>query len=51
MRNLKTFRTKAEYDQALAEGLIPNPCVSVVEGKVYYYPDIETPTPSDAELR
>lgn len=51
MRNLKTFRTKAEYDQALAAGLIPNPCVSVVEGKVYYYPDIETPTPSDAELR
>lgn len=51
MRNLKTFRTKAEYDQALAGGLIPNPCVSVVEGKVYYYPDIETPTPSDAELR
>lgn len=51
MRNLKTFNTKAEYDQALAGGLIPNPCVSVVEGKVYYYPDIETPTPSDAELR
>ena len=51
MRNLKTFRTKAEYDQALAAGQIPNPCVSVVEGKVYYYPDIETPTPSDAELR
>lgn len=51
MRNLKTFNTKAEYDQALAAGLIPNPCVSVVEGKVYYYPDIETPTPSDAELR
>ena len=51
MRNLKTFNTKAEYDQALAEGQIPNPCVSVVEGKVYYYPDIETPTPSDAELR
>ena len=22
-----------------------------MEGKVYYYPDIETPTPSDAELR
>lgn len=51
MRNLKTFRTKAEYDQALAAEQIPNPCVSVVEGKVYYYPDIETPTPSDAELR
>ena len=51
MRNLKTFNTKAEYDQALAAGQIPNPCVSVVEGKVYYYPDIETPTPSDAELR
>lgn len=51
MRNLKTFRTKSEYDQALAAGQIPNPCVSVVEGKVYYYPDIETPTPSDAELR
>ena len=51
MRNLKTFNTKAEYDQALAAGQLPNPCVSVVEGKVYYYPDIETPTPSDAELR
>lgn len=51
MRNLKTFNTKAEYDQALVAGQIPNPCVSVVEGKVYYYPDIETPTPSDAELR
>lgn len=52
MKNLKTFNTKAEYEEAVRRGEIPNPCVSVVEGKVYYYPDSSNnTTPSEAELR
>lgn len=52
MKNLKTFGTKAEYEEAVRRGEIPNPCVSVVEGKVYYYPDSSNhTTPTEAELR